>query len=102
MSHFGADGLVSRTLAGVTASWHRYAGRVDRATPIHIWLWFDRLGSVQAHTAGDGSLSLTLTEPYAAHDMGEYGEVLVDGGCHCRWRRSSGSAWSVSPAYGTS
>jgi hypothetical protein len=72
-----ASDLIGQRLQRVTVAWHEYKG--DRsAHPVHVWLDLDSLGSVRAHTAGDGTLELSEDAPYQSHEMDIHGRIVVE------------------------
>lgn len=67
--------FVGRMLMSVSSSWHEFEGQ--RSTePIHVWLSFDGLGTLQLHTVS--GLVITTDNPYEPYDMAEHGRVIVE------------------------
>ncbi|WP_225853444.1 hypothetical protein [Micromonospora sp. AMSO1212t] len=70
--------VIGRNLVAVTEARHWSGGRRsgDEESLLHFWLHFQGVPAVMANESGD-LLRLQFAEPYAAYDMGEFGETRV-------------------------
>lgn len=70
--------VIGRDLVAVMEARHWHHGRRagDAESLLHFWLHFQGVPPLMAHGCGD-RLFLEFSEPYAAYDLGEYGEARV-------------------------
>ncbi|MEU7807289.1 MULTISPECIES: hypothetical protein [unclassified Micromonospora] len=70
--------VIGRNLVAVTEARHWSGGRRsgDAESLLHFWLHFQGVPVLMAHGSGE-LLRLQFAEPYAAYDMGEFGETRV-------------------------
>ncbi|MEV7228652.1 MULTISPECIES: hypothetical protein [Polymorphospora] len=70
--------VIGRDLVAVTEARHWHDGRRggDAESLLHFWLHFQEVPPLMAHGCGE-LLLLEFSAPYAAYDMGEYGETRV-------------------------
>lgn len=70
--------IIGREVVAVTEARYWYEGKRegDAESLLHFWLHFQGNPPLMAHHSGE-HLSFEFGEPYAAYDMGEYGEARV-------------------------
>ncbi len=70
------DRLVGRSVLAITGAWFVRGGH-RAASPNPLWLKVQDLGQVECGCAGNGDISLQLSEP-GPFDMAEFGRVDIE------------------------